>query len=190
MATILDSAVLEGLPYPCLELCDQNCLFNTRKAPKYKAWEDKICQEGAPWGSRDIKQHLPRILGHLRDKAKMTSGITQATMKISVIKVHPETADQRPAAGCDVISLQLLSCSAYDSDNFYFLLLLQSTHTHILLIVSMLHYPPLSPASLACMLSPRNCTTWPIWSTGHFGENSELRWSLDWIDKPSRTLCW
>lgn len=73
----------------------------------------------------------------------MTSGKTQAAVKIPVIKVHPQTAGQSPTAGYGVmISLQLLSCSAYDSDNFYFLLFLQSTHTHFLLIVSMLHYPP------------------------------------------------
>ena len=44
-----------------------------------------------------------------KGKAEVTSGITLATVKMPIIKIHPQIADQRPSAGSGMISSYLPS---------------------------------------------------------------------------------
>lgn len=89
----------------------------------------------------------------------------QASPKVLIINSHFQITDQRAAAGSVTVSSSLPSvpCVMTVTASTFLLLFLHSCHS--LLIVCTLHQPPLSPASPASILGPRNCTIWSIWST-------------------------
>lgn len=137
------------------ELPIQHQLLGKHQSPKHentKPWQrtdrrhwntcpspHTQCQGRPPWGTHQGNQPLPSILGHLKDKAKITSWVIQAIVKNPVIKVHLKTTNQSPNAAYCPCNFSL--CYAWRwLDLLYFLIFLPPISLFILYLCFITHF--------------------------------------------------
>lgn len=121
----------------------------------------------------------------------MTLGIKQTTVKIPVTKIHPRTPNQQAIARCGMTSPWPLSVLVRGGDSLYLLVSLSPINSQQSLSSHCMHASLLPPSACqSCLyLKLRELHTWfNLVNQISLVENSGMKWSLGWTDKPAGAL--